>query len=75
MKRTRLSLYYLIGYLVPGGLALLAFPRLTLKLFFSNTDYGDVLPRLVGTPLVHCTASAVGPRRPSRHAVFAIRAR
>jgi uncharacterized protein YjeT (DUF2065 family) len=48
MKRTHMSLYYLIGYLIPGGLGLLAFPQLTLKLFFSNTDYGDVLPRLVG---------------------------
>jgi uncharacterized protein YjeT (DUF2065 family) len=43
-----MSLYYLIGYLIPGGTALLTFPQLTLKLFFSNTDYGDVLPRLVG---------------------------
>ena len=48
MKRTHMSLYYLIGYLIPGGIALLTFPQLTLKLFFSNTDYGDVLPRLVG---------------------------
>lgn len=48
MKRTHLSLFYVIGYLVPGGLALLTFPQLTLKLFFSNADYGDVLPRLVG---------------------------
>ena len=48
MKRTHMSLYYLIGYLIPSGIALLAFPQLTLKLLFSNTDYGDVLPRLVG---------------------------
>ena len=48
MKRTHMSLYYLIGYLIPGGIALLTFPQLTLKLFFSNTDYGDVLPRFVG---------------------------
>jgi len=48
MQRTHMSLYYLIGYLIPGGTALLTFPQLTLKLFFSNTDYGDVLPRLVG---------------------------
>jgi len=48
MKRTHMSLYYLIGYLIPGGTALLSSPQLTLKLFFSNTDYGDVLPRLVG---------------------------
>jgi uncharacterized protein YjeT (DUF2065 family) len=48
MKRTHYSLFYLIGYLIPGGIALLTFPQLTLKLFFSNTDYGDVLPRFVG---------------------------
>ena len=48
MKRTHYSLFYLIGYLISGGFALLVVPRLTLKLFFSNTDYGDVLPRFVG---------------------------
>ncbi len=48
MKRTRLSLFYLIGYLIPSGLALLLLPQLTLKLLFSNGDYGDVMPRLVG---------------------------
>lgn len=48
MKRTHMSLYYLIGYLIPGGIALLTFPQLTLKLFFSNSNYGDVLPRFVG---------------------------
>lgn len=48
MNRTHTSLYYLITYLISGGLALLTFPRLTLKLFLSNADYGDVLPRFVG---------------------------
>ncbi len=48
MKRTHYSLYYLIGYLTTGGLAFLIAPRMTLKLFFSNADYGDVLPRFVG---------------------------
>jgi uncharacterized protein YjeT (DUF2065 family) len=48
MRRTYLSLYYLIGYLISGGFALLTVPQLTLKLFFSNTDYGDILPRFVG---------------------------
>ena len=49
MSRTRLSLFYLVGYLVPSGLALLLAPQLTLKLLFSNGSYGDVMPRLVGT--------------------------
>jgi uncharacterized protein YjeT (DUF2065 family) len=48
MPRTRLSLFYLIGYLVFSGLALLLAPQLTLKLLFSNGSYGDVMPRLVG---------------------------
>ena|SRR5258708_37857006 len=48
MKRTCLSLFYLIGYLVPSGLAFLFAPQLTLKLLFSNGNYGDVMPRLVG---------------------------
>lgn len=48
MHRTRLSLFYLITYLVFSGLALLLAPQLTLKLLFSNGSYGDVMPRLVG---------------------------
>jgi uncharacterized protein YjeT (DUF2065 family) len=48
MSRTRLSLFYLVGYLVPSGLALLLAPQLTLKLLFSNGSYGEVMPRLVG---------------------------
>jgi hypothetical protein len=48
MKKTHLSLYYLIGYLVPSGLCLLLIPQFTLKLLFSNADYGDIIPRLAG---------------------------
>jgi uncharacterized protein YjeT (DUF2065 family) len=52
MKRTRLSFYYLIGYLVPASLALLLVPRLALKLLLASGDYGDVMPRLVGMALL-----------------------
>jgi uncharacterized protein YjeT (DUF2065 family) len=52
MKRTHLSLYYLIGYLIPAGIALLIVPQLALKLLFSNGSYGDVMPRLVGMVLL-----------------------
>ena len=52
MKRTRLSLFYLAGYLIPSGLLLLLAPRFSLKLLFSNGEYGDVLPRLAGTLLI-----------------------
>jgi hypothetical protein len=34
--------------LIPGGTALFTFPRLTLRLFYFNTDCGEVLPRFVG---------------------------
>ena len=48
MKRTNLSLYYLAGYLIPAGIALIAVPQTALKLLYSNTDYGTIIPRLVG---------------------------
>ena len=52
MKRTHLSLYYLIGYLVLAGLALITVPQFALKLLLSNGNYGDVLPRLLGVVLL-----------------------
>ena len=52
MRRTRLSLFYLAGYLIPAGLALLLAPQFALRLLFSNRDYGDVMPRLVGVLLI-----------------------
>ena len=52
MKRTHLSLYYLVGYLIPGGVALIAVPQWALKLLLSNGNYGDVLPRLLGVILL-----------------------
>ena len=48
MKRTHLSLYYLITYLVVAGVALIFAPQFALKLFLSNGNYGDVMPRLLG---------------------------
>ena len=48
MKRTHLSLYYLVTYLIFAGIALLVAPQLALKLLFSNGDYGNVLPRFLG---------------------------
>jgi uncharacterized protein YjeT (DUF2065 family) len=48
MKRTHLSFYYLIGYLIPSGLALLLVPQVALKLLFSSGAYGDLMPRVVG---------------------------
>ena len=52
MRRTHLSLYYLAGYLIPAGLALFFVPKFALSLLFSNGDYGDVMPRLLGVVLL-----------------------
>ena len=52
MKRTHLSLYYLVGYLIPAGIALIAAPQFVLRLLLSNGNYGDVMPRLVGIVLL-----------------------
>ena len=52
MKRTWLSLFYETGYLLGGGVFLLAAPDTAFKLLFSNDSYGDVLPRLLGTVLL-----------------------
>lgn len=48
MRRSRQSLYYLAGYLLPTGLGLLLVPRLVLRILLSNGDYGDVMPRFAG---------------------------
>jgi uncharacterized protein YjeT (DUF2065 family) len=53
MRRTRLSLFYLAGYLLPTGLLLLVAPRATLRLLLSNGDYGsDVFVRVAGLLLL-----------------------
>ncbi len=43
-----MSLYYLAGYLLLGGLGLLLVPDQTLRLLLSNGHYGDIFPRLAG---------------------------
>jgi len=48
MERARKSLYYLAGYLLVIGFALLLVPDLTLRLLLSKGHYGDVFPRLAG---------------------------
>jgi hypothetical protein len=72
MTRTRLSLYYLAGYLLLGGFLLLFFPREGLHLLLSTGDYGDVLAPIavkrcvdVGLPLTtgRSHRSAQGPGR------------
>ena len=48
MNKTRRSLYYPATYLTIAGLSLLVAPQFSLKLLFSNGDYGDVFPRVAG---------------------------
>ena len=52
MKKTRLSLFYLAGYLLPAGAGLLFAPAFTLRLLLSNGDYGDIFPRVAGMLLL-----------------------
>ena len=52
MRRTRLSFFYLAAYLLGAGVALVLVPSLALKLLFSNGNYGDVMPRLLGVVLL-----------------------
>ena len=51
MKRTNRSLYYLAGYLLFAGIALLVAPTPILRLLLSSAEYGDVMPRLLGAVL------------------------
>ena len=44
----RLTLIYVVSYLLVGGLGLLVAPDLALRLLLSNGAYGDVMPRVVG---------------------------
>jgi uncharacterized protein YjeT (DUF2065 family) len=48
----RLTFIYLASYLLVGGLGFLVLPELTLRLLQSNGNYGDEMPRLVGTFMV-----------------------
>jgi hypothetical protein len=48
LPRTRLSLYYLAGYTLPVGLALMFVPHQTMQLLFSNHVYDDLGLRIGG---------------------------
>ena len=52
MRRTWLSLHYLVGYLSVGGLAFLAVPQTAAALFQSNGTYSDLMLRLLGLMMV-----------------------
>lgn len=52
MRRTHLSLYYLVGYVIPSGLLLLIAPTFATKLLQSNHTYEDAPLRLAGLVLL-----------------------
>ncbi len=52
MRRTHLSLYYLVGYVIPAGLLLLTVPTFAMKLLQSNVTYDAPPLRLAGLVLV-----------------------
>jgi uncharacterized membrane protein YoaK (UPF0700 family) len=50
--RTRLSLFYLAGYLVPAGIALIVLGNTPLDLLGSDHDYGGAITRVLGVVLL-----------------------
>jgi len=48
LPRTRFSLFYLAGYTLPVGLALMSVPQMTMQLLFSNHVYDDLGLRIGG---------------------------
>jgi uncharacterized protein YjeT (DUF2065 family) len=52
MKKTRLSLFYLAGYLLIGGIGFLFSPKATLIIFLSNGNYSDFMLRIMGVFLL-----------------------
>ena len=51
LPRTRLSLYYLLGYTLPVGVALMSAPQTTMKLLLTNHAYDDLGLRMFGVLL------------------------
>ena len=51
LPRTRLSLYYLVGYTFPVGAALMFVPQMTMKLLLTNHAYDDLGLRMFGVLL------------------------
>ena len=48
MNLKRITLTYVVTYLAFGGMGLVLAPNLFLKMFQSNQDYGEAMPRMVG---------------------------
>jgi len=52
MRRTRLSLFYLAGYVLPSGVLLLVAPTFVSGLLLSNQAYDEPAMRLAGLVLI-----------------------
>jgi hypothetical protein len=52
MHRTRLSLFYLAGYLIPTGLGLMFAPGMMMSALFAKGDYGEIFPSFSGVLLL-----------------------
>ena len=48
----RISFIYLISYLAVTGISFAFFPAMTMELFLSNGDYGEIMPRMVGAIMI-----------------------
>ena len=55
----RISLIYVVTYLTIGGIGLTFFPDLFLRLFQSNQEYGQAMPRIAGV-LMLALAGLIG---------------
>ena len=60
LPRTRLSLYYLVGYTIPVGMALMSVPQMTMKLLLTNHAYDDLGLRMFGVLLFSLGILAFG---------------
>jgi len=60
LPRTRLSLYYLVCYTLPVGVALMSVPQMTMKLLLTNHAYDDLGLRMFGVLLFSLGILALG---------------
>jgi lipid-A-disaccharide synthase-like uncharacterized protein len=72
----RATLVYLTSYLSAGGAGFLLAPDLTLTLFLSTGDYGEIMPRVVGMFMLVLAGIvfqwvAVGDFRYYRYTIYA----
>jgi uncharacterized protein YjeT (DUF2065 family) len=59
MHKTRLSFFYLVFYLIGGGLGFAADPRMALEMFGSTGEYAEPMVRLAGILMLGLGAMVV----------------